>query len=123
MVCRLTEKAYRGGHSIFINVDAGSTTERLDVLLWTFRDTSFVPHGCLSSECDADVTVMIAAGQAPPNHRDVLINFAAEVPEFYGQFTRIAEIVPNEEGAKAAGRTRYRLYREQKIEINSHYVS
>ncbi len=122
-ICRLVEKAYRGGHTIFINTGGEVQKERLDRLLWTFRESSFVPHECLPAVADTTVAVMIAAGEAPPKPRDVLINVADDVPPFYDRFGRIAEIVPNESSAKAAGRTRFRLYRDQDIEIRSHQLS
>ena len=44
VAARLTEKAQRQGHSLFINTSSESEAEALDELLWTFRPASFIPH-------------------------------------------------------------------------------
>jgi DNA polymerase-3 subunit chi len=41
---------------------------------------------------------------------DVLVNVAAELPEGFDQFERIAELVDQDETVKVAGRQRYKRY-------------
>ena len=45
LALRLTEKAHRRGHRIFINCENEEQARHLDEQLWTFRPASFVPHG------------------------------------------------------------------------------
>ena len=42
--CKLAEKAYRLKNTVHIVAGSRADAERLDELLWTFRDGSFVPH-------------------------------------------------------------------------------
>lgn len=42
--CRLAEKALGHGMGIYIHTDGAAETGRIDQLLWTFRDGSFLPH-------------------------------------------------------------------------------
>ena len=44
LACKLAEKAWRLENSIHIHTMSREDAERLDKLLWTFRDGSFVPH-------------------------------------------------------------------------------
>ena len=47
--CRLAEKAYNLKNSVHIHAASRGDAERLDELLWTFRDGSFVPHERVSA--------------------------------------------------------------------------
>ena len=42
--CKLTEKAYKKGHQVFINTQSDQQLRHLDDLLWTFRAGSFLPQ-------------------------------------------------------------------------------
>lgn len=125
VACRIAEKAVRENHEVLINTASDTDSARLDELLWTFSQGSFLPHRLLSASAESDEgePVGIGTGQAPSDGRwDVLINLAPEVPEFVGRFSRIAELVGAEESARAAGRERFRYYRGQGYELQTHHV-
>ena len=64
--CRLAEKAYRLEHSVHIHVDDRAAMQRVDDLLWTFRDGSFVPHEIAeSSAARPESPVTIGCSQLP----------------------------------------------------------
>jgi len=121
--CRLTEKAYRLGHRIFLHSNDAAHAKQLDELLWTFRDRSFIPHG-MASEADNDpeVPVVVGSGQAPEGHYELLINCAEQVPEFFSRFERVAETIPDEAQAKSRGRDRYRFYRDRGYPLETHKI-
>ena len=119
--CRLADKAFRLRKRVFINTASRDQAAELDRLLWTFRDDSFVPH-CVAGtgSDDPDDPVRIGAGAAPERPVDVLINLAETVPLWAGHSLRIAEIVGADPESRAAGRTRYRRYRDEGYELASH---
>lgn len=118
--CRLAEKAYDQGHRLYLHVPEEAAS-RLDELLWSFRAGSFVPHERLEGgEPDPDTPVHIGSGQTPGPHDDVLINLAPEVPLFFSRFQRVAEIVAGDEAQRAAGRERYRFYRDRGYPLKVH---
>ena len=81
--CRLAEKAYRLNNTVHIHMLSQSDVERVDDLLWTFRDGSFVPHDTLQkSESTRRSPVTIACGTAAVEPCDLLINLCDEIPEF-----------------------------------------
>jgi len=47
LACRLTEKAWKQGHRVYINTASPQQLADLDDLLWTFRAGSFIPHGVI----------------------------------------------------------------------------
>lgn len=119
--CRLAEKACKQGHRVYLHAESEGHARQLDELLWTFRAGSFLPHALLRDNPQPTPPVLIGSGTEAPPVTDVLINLAAAVPDFFGQFTRIAEIV--DPAAKEAGRTRFRFYRDHGCHPESHNIS
>ncbi|HYQ73400.1 MAG TPA: DNA polymerase III subunit chi [Gammaproteobacteria bacterium] len=120
--CRLTEKAYRQGHQVYIQTASDRQLRQLDDLLWTFRDGSFLPHRIHTHGADIAGEQPILLGHAvePEGPGDVLLNLAEEVPVFFSRFSRVAELVGGEDGQIAAARDRYRYYKDRGYTLNTH---
>lgn len=126
--CRLVEKAYKLQNRIHAHAGDGRMAKALDDLLWTFRQGSFVPHELLAADGSAPkapVTIgsADAAGPAVPPAADLLVNLADEVPAFFRNFPRVAEIIDGSPAGREAGRARHRFYREQGLEPETHEVT
>ena len=126
MACRLAEKVYRLGRSVFIHTASATDSHRLDDLLWTFRDGSFVPHTLAGQviepqTSEAATPVMIGHDENPPDFSDVLINLSTEVPLFFSRFDRVTEIIGRQD--KASGRERFRFYRDRGYPLKSHNIA
>lgn len=119
-VCRLAEKVSAQGQRIYIHADSEAQAQRLDSLLWTFRDGSFVAHEQYRAGTDSDAPVQIGTHPSPEIDSDVLINLAAEVPLFFSRFPRVAEFVGSSDAAKKQGRERYRFYRDRGYSLDLH---
>ena len=127
VACRLADKAWRQGNRVRVQVSDPDALHRLDNLMWTFRQESFLPHEVDGGNAETTTLdpapVMLGAGVGAGGHLpDVLINLTDAVPERADEISRIAEIVPADDGSKQAGRARYRRYREQGFELDSHEV-
>lgn len=123
-VCRLTEKAYQQGHRVYVHTADPQQSNRLDNLLWQYRDGSFVPHS-LGADDGADdplTPVHIGHGEPSAEHHDVLVNLAGEVPLFFSRFERVAEVIGGGDDARAEGRERFRFYRERGYSIETHTI-
>lgn len=120
--CRLAEKAWKQGLTIYLHTDTPARAALLDDLLWTYRDGSFVPHARCGDAQDPAPPILIGSGTDTPADSDVLINLDGEVPGFYDRFARIAEIVPAQEPGRQAGRERFRFYREHGLMPHSHQI-
>ena len=127
LACRLGNKIVRLGMKTFIYTEDETVTGELDQLLWTYSDTSFVPHECSSNSTTAETDPMVPL---VISHRDpaddcnatALISLTAEQPTFCSRFDRIAEIVEFEEEDKAAARRRYKKYRDEGFTVNTHHI-
>ena len=119
--CRLVEKVYRQGHTLYLKTDSEEEMRLFDDLLWTFRQGSFVPHE-LAESADREAPVVIGHAPPPPDLCDVLVNLGTEVVEGFGAFERVAELVDQQESIKRAGRQRYKQYQLEGYEIQTHQL-
>jgi len=121
LACRVAEKAYLANQQIVVLLDDAEALRRFDELLWTFGDGSFVPHDSVTqagAPCEAPVA--LTTGALPGGHADVLLNLAGAVPPFFGNFARVAEFLDARPEVRAAGRERFKTYRAQSIEPQTH---
>lgn len=126
LAARLCNKIQRLGQRVLVVTDDTSATDRLDQLLWTFSDTSFAAHDPLD---DPDPLSSIHIGccadlkeQNINDNYDVLVNLSRDAPAFSRHFNRVAEIVEAGEPAKTAARLRFRMYRKQGFELETHNI-
>jgi len=120
VACRVADKAYSQGHRVYIHGASEAEIRRLDRLLWTFRQSSFVPHGLIGEADPAATPVLLGWGLDPDQQDDVLINLASAVPNFFSRFQRVAEIVGPDPQVREAGRERYRFYRDRGYPLQTH---
>lgn len=123
-VCRLADKAVDRGSHVLIRPETAAEARRLDELLWTFSQGSFLPHRLVSDAGDSPIEpVLIDDGPGPAGERwDVLINLAADVPEYFSRYARLAEIVDADGERRVHGRERYRYYRDRGYPLKTHRI-
>ena len=120
--CRLTDKAYRLGHRVFIHTESAEQTSQLDDLLWTFQQNSFIPHSVYQDADEVPAPVLLAHDAEPDASSQVLINLAAEVPLFFSRFERVAELVDENAEVRRSGRSRYAFYKERGYPLRTHEI-
>ena len=119
---RLVEKAYLLEHRVRVHCGSAELAGRLDSVLWTFSDRSFVPHGLAGSAGADGATVVISATDHDAPAADLLVNLGYEVPPDFHRYARVAEVVDADEDRRRAGRERFRFYRDRGIETETHTV-
>ena len=123
LACRIAEKAYLAKQKVVCYSDDPALLPRLDELLWTFGDGSFVPHDTVTREGQpSEAPVALTTGPLPANHADMLINLSQAVPPFIDQFARVAEFLDARPEVRNAGRERFKIYRGKSIEPQTHKV-
>lgn len=120
--CRIIEKAWLKDNRVYVHADSLRSAERLNDLLWSFRQGSFVPHELCNTPLDESVPVLIGHGECPSGLSAVLVNLDQTAPGFFSQFDRVVELIATSEDAKLAGRARWRHYKEYGCEMYSHNV-
>nr|VFK57649.1 MAG: DNA polymerase III, chi subunit [Candidatus Kentron sp. TUN]VFK58373.1 MAG: DNA polymerase III, chi subunit [Candidatus Kentron sp. TUN]VFK65994.1 MAG: DNA polymerase III, chi subunit [Candidatus Kentron sp. TUN] len=125
MACRITEKAWKSGHRVFVHTGTRFSAHQMDNLLWGFRQESFVPHTIDSGHAENDTDnneypVLIGNGAEPRGELDVVINLGDAVPSFLARCQRIIEVVSGDAQDRGLARERYRLYRDQGCDLHTH---
>ncbi len=120
--CRIADKAWRLGNSVFIHTGSAEQTHELDKLLWTFQQNSFVPHASCEEDTAAEAPVLLSHRLEPDASRQVLINLAADVPLFFSRFERVAELVNQDPAIRQQGRSRYSFYKQRGYELKTHEI-
>lgn len=122
VAARIAEKAMQKSQHVYINTSGAAESSRLDELLWTFSQGSFVPHRVVDATPEAPGAEPVLIGSSVEINEpcDVLINLGPDVPEFFSRYDRVAEIVDAEATRRDAGRSRYKYYRDRGYELNSH---
>jgi DNA polymerase III subunit chi len=125
VACKIVDKATQLDHHVFIHSTSDDEALKLDALLWTFSQGSFIPHRVVRAEVDQPPLepVLIGVNQTPgPGRWDVLINLASDVPEFFSRYARVAEVVDANTERREQSRGRYRFYRDRGYKLNTHNV-
>lgn len=122
LACRLADKAFRQGCRIYVNAENPAQAARLDELMWTYRDDSFLPHALAGSKAADGCPVSIGCGDHPATDATVLINLGGEVPTWFTRFERVTELVDAEPAMRRIARDRFRHYRAQGCEPQTHQL-
>jgi DNA polymerase-3 subunit chi len=122
--CRLAEQAAEQGSRVYLQTSDPGDARRLDELLWTYNDRSFLPHEIFSGGEPSHSRVLVLLGDAPPppSHRQLVVNLTEAVPAGLEQYERVAEIVDVDPERKRTARERYKQYRERGCALESHNV-
>jgi len=120
VACRLAGKAVAQRKRMLIYAPDAEIARRIDQMLWVFPPISFVPHCFADDPLAAETPVLIASGSEHANGPEILLNLAAECPEFFARYERLLEIVSQEDEERRAGRTRYAWYRDRGYAIRNH---
>lgn len=116
----LSEKAVIKSRRLLLFVPDQSTVQAITHLLWQQSPTSFLPHCSCTHSLAADTPIIVDwQGAESLPHHDVLINLQDDHPAFFSRFTRLIEIVGQDESDKQRARVRYKFYRDRGYELRS----
>ncbi len=91
---KLLEKAYKTKQNIVVKVGNDERVEFLNSQLWTFDDTSFIPHGSRKDGFGEQQPIWLTAGEDTPNQATMmfLVDGATASLENLGKFERVFNI-------------------------------
>ena len=123
VAARIVAKAYAAHGTVRVLTPNAATTDALDRLLWLQPALAFLPHCRMDSAIAAETPIWIDERPAHDGPAAVLVNLHTEPPTFFSRFERLAEIVGVDEADAAAGRARFKFYRERGYELRTHNLS
>jgi len=121
--CQLIERIYADEPSIYVHTASQQEAERMDALMWTYQDQSFLPHEIIDEANNCLSPIQIGYQLAPKTKNQTLVNLTPQIPGFYQQFSHIIEIVFSDPSVQQLARERFRQYREAGCELNTHKPS
>ncbi len=127
--CRLAREAYSQGMKVSIHTSNPDQSSQLDAMLWTFSQSSFIPHAIAGPKRpdweDYPVQLSENIDESPQADEtaDALINLRQQPCPRQDQYARIDEVVCSDPMDKQAARDRFRSYRSQGIEPNTRRIS
>ncbi|MEN9560651.1 MAG: hypothetical protein RLZZ502_1862 [Pseudomonadota bacterium] len=122
-LCKLVAQLHKDGKYLRIVTRDAAHTESLSQQLWTKQNTAFLPHCTLNHVhrlkapiwCDHVLTQPDSA-----THADTLINCSLDIPPFFSRFLTVVDYVTEHGPQVAAGRLRYRYYKDRGYAIKHH---
>lgn len=115
--CRLICKAAVSGNQVYVHARDKRDAQDMDDLLWAYPDQRFIPHGQQQDDAARSAAVVVGWDD-PQDHDGLLVNLSDEIPNFFGRFDRVAEIVV--QGMRDRGRKRYKFYRDRGYPLFHH---
>ena len=133
LACRITEKALQKKLQVYLHSENEADATRLDGLLWTFSQGSFIPHRLVGNDSEApfeepvligrtDLAAQMPADTPVMQRWDLMINLTTQVPEFFSRYNRVAEVIDANPVRRENGRKRFRFYRDRGYELNTHNI-
>ncbi len=111
---RLLEKARSEGHRMVVKASSKERVERLNTVLWTYEDASFLPHGSVADGNPQSQPIWLTEREENPNGADLLFLVdGAECEALSGFPFRIDLFEGRDEAAVEEARRRWRRNRGQ----------
>ncbi len=118
--CTIAAKAIERGVRLFVLTADEAHAERVDRLMWTFAQLSFLPHVRAGHPLAGRTPVIVDHATDPLPHDQVLLNLTDETPAVFSRFERLVEIVSLEAEDRQRARNRWRFYAERGYALTSH---
>lgn len=115
--CRLARKVYQAGQPLVV-LGEPVVLRQFDERLWTFSPLDFIPHCMAGSALANETPVVLAVDLERAPHYSILLNLGSAVPPQFARFERLLEVIGNDAHMLAAGRERYRFYRDRGYMLN-----
>ena len=106
---RLLERARAQGYRIVVRAASPDRVEHLNTVLWTFDDSSFLPHGSARDGNAASQPIWLTDGDDNPNAATMLVLVDGAEPGDLTPYTRCADLFDGSDAAAVdAARARWR---------------
>ncbi len=111
---KLMERVIGAGLRAVVLAGSQERVDRLNALLWTYDDESFLPHGASADGNVSEHPIFLTTEEENPNGATVLAVLDGVKPAYLGQFDRCLDIFNgNDEGDVADARERWKKYKAE----------
>ena len=120
--CQLADKVVKMGNPVFVRTKNEAESHLLDDVMWTFSDSSFLPHA-IQGDCEDTDAPVIIGHSASASKAYLLINLSDEFPENALNYDRVAEIISDVPENLQKGRARYSAYKRDAYPLHYHEIT
>jgi len=120
LLCKVIEKACKQGLKVFVHTPSPRHARAFDQLLWTFKETSFVPHQRSDDGPPLYSPVIIGGGEVTRGEATLLANLSPDLPPTLQGFERIVDVAGGADPGLSEGRRRYRGYLDLQLDLKHH---
>jgi DNA polymerase-3 subunit chi len=121
IVCDLAEKCYLDNQRIVIYAENVNECKNIDMLLWTWKQQSFIPHMFLDSLSEPHQEPVIITSLIEANADYSTLLLVDPLPlAVVSQFPTVIDFAEKYEAqALESSRERYKIYRDQNFKIET----
>ena len=111
---QITEKSVGEKCKVLWQVPNENFVNKIDQVLWSFSETSFIPHstGPLSDP------VGISKESTPGIHHEVLMNFQKDIPIWFSRFEQLIEFIYEDHTDIEIKRQHFRFFKNRGYETD-----
>ncbi len=121
-ICSLIKELYKLGDQIIV-FDTYSNLEKLDKLLWTFEQNSFLPHKIYEVDKKLDTPIILLSEKYLNNllvfneYGSIINNFNKPITQTTEKM-KVYEFVEDFEDKKIISRKKYMIYKNNNFSLN-----
>lgn len=117
------QQAWAQRQRVLVYVPDEELAARLDRMLWTQPQLSFLPHCRADSPLAAETPIVLTNRLDEPPQDECLLNLSNELPSAFSRFERLVEIVSIDDSDRLPARERFKFYRERGYAIDNRDIS
>jgi len=121
VVCDLVEQEYMNGNRVVINVADEEEGKSLDKMLWTWKQSAFIPHSFISDMSNhTDDPVLITDHIEKNIPYDILVLVSPTPIENFNGFQKVIDFAEKYNPTKIiTDRERFKVYRENELAVET----
>ncbi len=120
-ICKIIKKYYLSGCKILVHIDEMEIMKNLDTMLWTFEQTSFIPHST-DKQIDVCPDVLLcnyndAKTSINNNSYNIFFNLTSDMINLDKFDKTVLEVVDTNKANKDLARRKYLYYKNNNIMV------
>lgn len=127
--CRALETAYEAGLKATVLLSSAATCQDFDDVLWTFKDTAFIPH-CVVDDTSArmspeDFPIILTTQSEAfwDSHSDVLLIFHQALPVHWERYARVIQVAQKNVTDRTYAKENHTQLKSRSWTVQSHTVA